>query len=102
MNDLVVAAARSVGLWSAPAFEPAAMACELTAAAARTPAVPASRSRRATVGGDAFEVSFMLMLQKVMKQIPEANNGNLARHLLHHFRQQTTMVKSGRDGLFSE
>jgi hypothetical protein len=46
-----------------PAFEPAPKTGALTADAARTPAAPASMSRRDTVESDAFEVVFMFMVK---------------------------------------
>lgn len=59
-----------VGLWDAvAAFEPAAKTGEVTVDATRTPAVLASMSRRDTVVCDAFDVSFMFMLQIIEKRI---------------------------------
>src|SRR6202051_2464216 len=52
----------------APAFEPAAETDELTADAARTPAAPASISRRDTVERDAFEMVLMLILRGAEKR----------------------------------
>jgi hypothetical protein len=55
-----------LGFWdAAPAFERAAKMGELTVDATRTPAVPAIMSRRDTAVRDAFDVSFMFMLQVV-------------------------------------
>jgi hypothetical protein len=76
MNDMVLAPVGCVGLWDAvAAFEPAAKTGEVTVDARRTPAVPASMSRRDTEVCDAFDVSFMFMFQVVEKtdQVSKAN-----------------------------
>src|ERR1700722_15608546 len=89
MNDMVLAPVWRVGLWgAASALEPAAKTGELTADAARTPAVPASMSRRDTVERHASEASFMLMLQEIEKrdQIPQANDATVDGHSLHYLR----------------